>query len=43
MNPGFGSEYYFDRRLSGFGEIKYVTGDADQAVFTFGVLYLPNS
>ena len=39
INLGFGSEYNFDRRLSGFGEIKYVISDADQAVITLGVLY----
>ena len=39
INLGFGSEYNFDRRLSGFGEIKYVISDADQLVITFGVLY----
>ena len=39
-NLGAGTEYEFDSRLSGFGEAKYVIGDADQAVFTLGVLYL---
>ena len=39
INLGFGSEYNFDRRLSGFGEVKYVINDADQAVITLGVLY----
>lgn len=40
INLGFGSEYKLDKRLSGFGEVKYVIGDADQAVFTFGICYL---
>ncbi len=40
INLGFGSEYNFDRRLSGFGEVKYVISDADQLVITFGVLYI---
>ena len=40
INLGFGSEYNFDRRLSGFGELKYVISDADQLVITFGLLYL---
>ena len=39
INLGFGSEYIFDRRLSGFGEIKYVISDADQLVLTFGLLF----
>ena len=39
INLGFGSEYNFDPRISGFGEIKYVISDADQLVITFGVLY----
>lgn len=39
INLGFGSEYNFDRKLSGFGEVKYVISDADQLVITFGVLY----
>jgi hypothetical protein len=39
INLGFGTEYYIDPRLSGFGEIKYVISDADQAVITLGVLY----
>jgi len=42
INLGFGSEYNFDRRLSGFGEIKYVVSDADQAVITLGILYQIN-
>ncbi len=41
-NLGAGTEYEFDERLSGFGEVKYVIGDADQAVFTLGVLYQIN-
>lgn len=39
INLGFGSEYRFDPSFSGFGEIKYVISDADQAVITLGVLY----
>lgn len=39
INLGIGSEYSFDRRLSGFGEVKYVISTADQAVITLGVLY----
>lgn len=39
INLGFGTEYNFDPKLSGFGEIKYVISDADQAVITLGVLY----
>ena len=39
INLGFGSEYYFERNISGFGEIKYVIGDADQLVINFGILY----
>jgi hypothetical protein len=39
INLGFGSEYNFDRRFSGFGEAKYVISNADQLVITFGVLY----
>jgi len=39
-NLGAGTEYVLNSRLSGFGEVKYVIGDADQAVFTLGVLYL---
>ena len=42
INLGFGSEYDFDRRLSGFGEIKYVISEADQAVITLGLLYQVN-
>ena len=40
INLGFGSEYNFAKRLSGFGEVKYVISNADQAVITLGVLYL---
>lgn len=43
INLGFGSEFYFDRRFSGFGEIKYVISDADQLVIVFGVLYQLNN
>ena len=39
INLGFGSEYRFDRRFSGFGEIKYVISNADQVVITLGILY----
>lgn len=39
INLGFGLEYDFSRTLSGFSEIKYVIGDADQLVVTFGLLY----
>ncbi len=39
INVGFGSKHNFDRRLSGFGEIKYVISDTDQLVITFGILY----
>ena len=39
LNIGLGSEYYFDRRLSGFGEAKYVLGNADQLVLAVGFLY----
>ena len=39
-NLGFGSEFIFTRQLSGFGEVKYVISDADQAVFTLGLLFL---
>ena len=39
INVGFGSEYRFDPSFSGFGEIKYVISDADQAVISIGVLY----
>ena len=39
INLGIGSEYNFDRRLSGFGEIKYVVSEADQLVITLGLLY----
>ena len=39
VNLGIGTEYFFDRRLSGFGEIKYVVSDADQLVVVFGVLF----
>lgn len=42
INIGFGSEYRFDSRLSGFAEIKYVISDADQAVIVFGMLYQIN-
>lgn len=43
INIGFGTEYNFDRRFSGFGEVKYVISDADQAVITIGVLYKINN
>lgn len=43
INLGFGSEYNFDRRFSGFGEIKYVISDADQVVITLGILYKINN
>ena len=39
INLGFGSEHNFDRRFSGFGEIKYVISDTNQLVITLGVLY----
>jgi len=39
MNIGAGAEYPLDSRLNGFGELKYVIGDADQAVITVGLLY----
>ncbi|MBC8486171.1 MAG: outer membrane beta-barrel protein [Bacteroidetes bacterium] len=39
FNIGGGAAYNFTDALSGFGEIKYVISDYDQAVFTFGVLY----
>ena len=39
INVGFGSEYKFDSRLAGFGEIKYVISKVDQAVLTLGLLY----
>ena len=39
FNIGAGAAYNFTDALSGFGEIKYVISDFDQAVFTFGVLY----
>lgn len=39
FNLGFGSEFYFERNISGFGEIKYVLGDADQLVINVGILY----
>jgi hypothetical protein len=42
INLGFGSEYQFDARLSGFGEVKYVISDADQTVIVFGLLYQMN-
>jgi len=38
-NIGFGSEYDFDHRIVGFGELKYVISNADQLVITIGVLY----
>lgn len=38
-NLGLGAEYLIDSRITGFGEVKYVVGDADQAVFTMGVLF----
>ncbi len=39
LNLGFGSNIKFEGRLTGFGEIKYVIGNADQAVITAGILY----
>ncbi len=39
INLGFGLDYDFDRKLSGFGETKYVFGDAEQIVITLGILY----
>ena len=39
FNLGVGSEFKIDRRLSGFGEAKYVLSGADQAVITFGLIY----
>jgi hypothetical protein len=42
INLGIGAEYDFDRRLSGFGEIKYVISEAGQAVITLGLLYQVN-
>ena len=39
LNIGGGATYNFTGSLSGFGEIKYVISNYDQAVFTFGVLY----
>ena len=39
VNLGIGTEYFFDRRLSGFSEIKYVVSDADQLVVSFGMLF----
>ena len=43
INLGIGAEYHFDRRLSGFGEIKYVISDADQLVITLGLLFQINN
>lgn len=43
INLGIGAEYNFDRRLSGFGEIKYVISDADQLVITLGLLFQINN
>ncbi|MCD4745323.1 MAG: porin family protein [Bacteroidales bacterium] len=39
FNIGGGATYSFTGALIGFGEIKYVVSNYDQAVFTFGVLY----
>ncbi len=39
MNLGGGLQYQFTDALSGFGEIKYVIGNADQLVVTVGILY----
>ena len=39
MNIGAGAEYPLDSRLDGFGELKYIIGDADQAVITVGILH----
>ena len=43
INLGIGLEYNFDRRLSGFGEIKYVLSEADQLVISLGLLYQINN
>ncbi len=40
INLGFGTEYSIDSKLTGFGEVKYVIGDADQLVMFFGILYM---
>lgn len=42
VNIGGGFEYFFSNKIAGLFEIKYVLGDYDQGVLTFGVLYAIN-
>ena len=42
INLGGGFEYFFSRKVAGLFEIKYVLGDYDQGVLTFGILYAIN-
>ncbi len=38
MNIGMGLEWYFNNRITGFSEVKYVVSDYDHAVIALGVL-----
>ncbi len=42
LNLGGGLEYFFSSKVAGLFELKYVLGDYDQGVLTFGVLYAIN-
>ncbi len=39
LNIGGGGELVLSDQINGFGEIRYVLGDADQLVLTAGILY----